>query len=149
VIRVRCQQHVSVDVKGRLALPAPIRRALEEAGEEELVLAYSHQGSVLGFTKDDWEARVEGSVSIQDAFSDDVNDWAHATLSTATDVEVDGQGRVRVPQHLRELAGLQKDCVVHVVLGRLEIWDRAAWERRFEQAVARTKERGGLPRRGA
>jgi MraZ protein len=149
VIRVRCQQHVSIDVKGRVALPAPIRRALEDAEERELVLAFSHHGSVIGFTPDDWESRVEGAVSEQDAFADDVNDWVHATLSTAADVEIDGQGRVRVPQHLRELAGLQKDCVVHVVLGRLEIWDREVWDKRFAQAVERTKERGGLPRRGA
>ena len=149
LIRVRCQQHVSIDVKGRLALPAPIRRALDDTDDSELVLAYSHQGSVIGFTKDDWETRVEGGAATEDAFSDAVNDWAHATLSTATDAEIDGQGRVRVPQHLRELAGLQKDCVVHVVLGRLEIWDRPTWERRFQEAVQRTKERGGLPRRGA
>lgn len=149
MIRVRCQQHVSIDVKGRLALPAPIRRALEEAGRPGLVLVYSHQGAVYAFTKEDFENEVEDKLVPRDPFSDEVNDLAHATLSTAADAEMDGQGRVRVPQHLRELAGLQRDCVVHAVLGRLEIWDRTTWEKRFDEAMTRLKKRGGMSRRAS
>jgi MraZ protein len=149
VIRVRCQQHVSIDVKGRLALPAPIRRALEDSGRPPLVLVYWHQGAVYAFTKDHFENEVEEKIVDRDPFSDDANVLAHATLSTAADAEMDGQGRVRIPQHLRELAGLQRDCVVHAVLGRLEIWDRSTWEKRFQEAMGQLKKRGGASRRAS
>jgi MraZ protein len=146
MIRVRCQQHVSIDAKGRLALPAPIRRALEEMGEQQLVLTYSSQGSVWAWTQSHYEQKVELPLMEQDPFSPEVLDFAHSLMSTANDVEVDGQGRLRIPPVLRELAGLDKDCVVHVLLGRIEIWDRLAWEARFQDSVhAARARRAGMP----
>ena len=59
MIRVRCQQHVTVDDKGRLALPAPIRRALDESQTRSLVLAFS-RGGVWGWTPTHYETEVEG-----------------------------------------------------------------------------------------
>lgn len=144
MLRVRCQAHVTIDSKGRLALPAPIRRALEGAQETALVLAF-HKGAVWGWTLPVYEQRVEGPLAEADPFATDVMDFAHALLSTAQDVEIDGQGRVRIPPTLRELAGLEKDAVVHSVVDRIEIWDRGAWEARFRQALDRTAQRSGMP----
>ena len=147
MIRVRCQQHVTVDEKGRLALPAPIRRALGEANVNQLVLAFS-RGAVWGWTPSHYESEVEAPMHTQDPFSADVLDFAHATMSTAQDVELDAQGRIRVPPPLRELAGLDKEVVVHVLLGHLEIWDRGAWDRRFEESLLRSRGLSGMPGRG-
>ena len=69
MIRVRCQQLASIDAKGRLALPAPIRRALEEAGEQQLVLTYSPQGSVWAWTPAHYEQKVELPLLEQDLLS--------------------------------------------------------------------------------
>ena len=146
MIRVRCQQHVSIDAKGRLALPAPIRRTLAEMGEQQLVLTYSSQGAVWAWTPSHYEQKVELPLMERDPFAPDVLDFAHSMMSTANDVEIDGQGRLRIPPVLRDLAGLDKDCVVHVLLGRLEIWDRRAWDDRFKDSVMATRaRRGGMP----
>lgn len=144
MIRVRCQQHVTIDDKGRLALPAPIRRALD--GQSALVLAFS-RGAVWGWTPAHYESEVESRMMSQDPFSADVLDFAHSMMSTAQDVEIDAQGRIRIPQPLRELAGLSKECVVHVLLGRIEIWDQGAWERRFEESLHRVRGQAGMPGR--
>ena len=73
-------------------------------------------------------------------------DFAHSLMSTANDAEIDAQGRVRVPPVLRELAGLDKECVVHVLLGRIEIWDKRAWDERFKDSVHATRaRRAGMP----
>jgi MraZ protein len=148
LIRVRCQQHVTIDAKGRLALPAPIRHALTEQQQGTLVLAYSH-GAVWGWTPAHYESEVESRMMSQDPFSPEVMDFAHSLMSTAQDAEIDGQGRIRVPPPLRELAGLEKDCVVHVLLGRIEIWDQAAWNDRFRQSLDRVRGQGGMPGRGS
>ena len=67
-------------------------------------------------------------------------------MSTANDVELDGQGRLRVPPTLRELAGLSKECVVHVLLGHVEIWDKKAWDQRFQDSLhAARARRSGMP----
>jgi MraZ protein len=146
VIRVRCQQHVTIDAKGRLALPAPIRRALDEAQQRSLVLAFS-LGAVWGWTPQHYEQEVEARMMSQDPFSNDVLDFAHSTMSTAQDSEIDGQGRIRIPPPLRDLAGLEKDCVVHVLLGHLEIWDKGTWDARFQESLHRARVHKGMPGR--
>jgi len=139
---------VTIDAKGRLALPAPIRRALEEQQQAMLVLAFS-RGAVWGWTPSHYESEVEAPLMSQDPFSQEVMDFAHSMMSTAQDCELDAQGRIRVPPPLRELAGLDKDCVVHVLLGRIEIWDQAAWARRFEESLHRVRNQSGMPGRGS
>ncbi len=47
----------------------------------------------------------------------------------AAELEFDAQGRIRIPQYLREFAGLKKEVVVAGSLNRVEIWDRQIYER--------------------
>ena len=49
-------------------------------------------------------------------------------MANAVEVEADKQGRVLVPQNLREMAGLTKEIVVAGVSNRCEIWDKTRWE---------------------
>ncbi|MBX2798739.1 MAG: hypothetical protein KTR31_13745 [Myxococcales bacterium] len=147
MLRVRCQQTVTIDAKGRLALPAPIRRALEGLGQRDLVLTFSRGtdgDSVWAWLPEDYE-QLEAEVSTQDRFSEEVQDFAHSVLATAQDVELDGQGRVRIPPMLREQAALQRECVVFVVLGQIQIWDKESWARRSERAKERQLLRKGTP----
>ncbi len=48
-------------------------------------------------------------------------------LAGATDVELDSQGRILVPDYLRKYAGLKKEVVVAGLYNRIEVWDREAW----------------------
>lgn len=141
----RCQAQLTVDAKGRLALPRPIRAALEHDSESELVLAF-HKGAVWAWTRKEWEAKVEAPLAEADPFDTRVMAFTHALLSTANDVAVDGQGRIRIPPVLRELAGIERDVVVHSVVNRFEIWDRHAWNRRFEESLHETQTMSGMPR---
>ena len=147
MLRVRCQANATVDAKGRLALPAPIRRALAQKDESQLVLSF-HKGAVWGWTLGDFEQRVERPLADADPFDADVMDFVHSLLSPAQDVDVDAQGRIRIPPPLRDLAGISKDVIVHSVLHRIEIWDRAVWDQRFKQSLHRTAERSGMPGSG-
>lgn len=143
--RVRCQAQLTVDAKGRLALPRPIRSALEEDESPPLVLAFQ-KGAIWVWTREDFERDIEGPLAKADPFDDDVMAFAHALLSTATDIEMDGQGRIRLPPHLREYAGISKDVVVHSIVDHIEIWDRAAWDRRFQEALHKHRNMSGMPR---
>jgi MraZ protein len=144
MLGVRCQANVVLDGKGRLALPAPIRRALEEAGKADLVLTFV-KGAIWGWTREDWIHQVEAPLAKADPFDDRVVEFAQAVVAPSQDVEVDNQGRVRLPPLLRELAGIERDVVVHSVLQRLEFWDKATWEEQFRASLARVAHRSGLP----
>lgn len=126
-------------------MPRPIRAALEEDGDPPLVLAFQ-KGAIWLWTREDFERTIEAPLAAADPFDDDVIAFTHAVLSTATDAEVDGQGRVRLPPHLRGYAKIQKDVVVHSIVDHVEIWDRDAWDRRFEEALKRHGEMSGLPK---
>lgn len=145
MLKVRCQAQATVDDKGRLALPAQLRRALTDADQASLVLTI-HQGAIWGWTPADFEAAVERPVQSRDPFAADVLDFAHAVLASAQDVEIDAQGRIRIPPMLRDLARIERDVVVNSLLDRIEIWDRAAWEARFRQSLDRRAQASGLPK---
>jgi MraZ protein len=56
-----------------------------------------------------------------------VRDYSRVFFASASDEVPDKQGRVTIPQALRDYAGLQRECVVVGANTRLEIWDSAAW----------------------
>ncbi len=135
MLRVRCQAEVKVDAKGRVPLPARIRRALQDDGKTQLVLVY-HRGAVWGWTREHFEDVVEAPIAGADQFDDAVMDTVHSRFSTAQDVDLDKAGRIRIAPILRELAGLGKEVVVNSVMNRIEIWDSAAWDNRFNESLA-------------
>ncbi|MCO4747442.1 MAG: division/cell wall cluster transcriptional repressor MraZ [Proteobacteria bacterium] len=148
MLRVRCQANATLDTKGRLMLPAPLKRAVGVHGIGQLVLAFQ-KGAVYGWPPDAFE-EIEARVDGMDPFDDAVADFAHAFLSTANDADIDGQGRIRIPPLLRDLAGLEKDVVVNSIGKRIEIWDRESWEARFRESLKRHATSTGLPaKRGA
>ena len=55
--------------------------------------------------------------------------FARLMLAGAVDVRTDSQGRVVIPEYLRKYAGLAKDAVIAGLYSRMEIWDKAAWEK--------------------
>jgi MraZ protein len=55
-------------------------------------------------------------------------------LAGAVDVDFDGQGRIMLPPHLREHAGIDRDVVVVGLVDRLEIWSRPIWQMYMEKA---------------
>jgi MraZ protein len=142
MLRVRCQASGMLDEKGRLALPAPLRRALAEKSLDMLVFTF-YKGAVVGWTEADFEAKVEAPLENADAFKDSVRNFTHALISQAQNVEIDPQGRVRIPQILRDLARLDKEVVICSVLDRVEIWDQHAWDERFREALLKAGD--GLP----
>lgn len=146
--RVRCQATATLDAKGRLALPAPIRHGLAEDGVQSLVLSH-HKGAIWAWTPQDFEQQVERPLLQADQFDQEVMDFVHAILAPAQDVDVDGAGRIRIPALLRDLAGITREVVVNSVLNRFEIWDKDRWDDRFKQSVDLTSRGSGMPRREA
>lgn len=145
MLRVRCQANATMDAKGRLALPAALKRACAQADVSGLVVTF-HKGALWAWTPETFEREVEAPLMSRDPFADDVIDMVHALISPAQDVSIDGNGRILIPPTLRELAGLERDVVVHSVLDRVEIWDRETWERRFRESLSRRSNKSGMPR---
>ncbi|MBN2797988.1 MAG: cell division/cell wall cluster transcriptional repressor MraZ [Deltaproteobacteria bacterium] len=141
MFRVRLQASATLDDKGRLALPAQLKRALGDRGLYKMVWMV-HRGAIWGYTLEDFDA-IETQWGDRDPFEPEVLQFTHAVLATAQDVEIDRQGRVHIPPMLRKLAGLDKSVVITSVLNRIEVWDSERWEARYLQAVTGLEQSGG------
>lgn len=64
-------------------------------------------------------------------------DFARFMLSSAEDIELDKQGRISIPQHLREYAKIDREAVVVGMGNRLEIWGEANWKRYIAEVQAK------------
>lgn len=64
-------------------------------------------------------------------------DFARFMLSSAEDIELDKQGRISIPQHLRDYAKIDRDAVVVGMGNRLEIWSLPSWKRYIAEVQAK------------
>lgn len=118
-----------LDEKGRLILPAKFRDELS-AG---LVLTKGQERCLYAFPMREFEA-LYAQIRQTPVTSKQARDYQRVFLSGAVDEVPDKQGRVTIPQLLREYAGLGRELTVNGSGPRVEIWDSAAWAAYLEQA---------------
>ena len=112
-----------IDAKGRLPVPAAFRRAL---ASDTVVVTLLDQ-CLAAYPPAEW-SRLEAQLRALPAFSKPVKALTRLLASRAAECEIDVQGRILLPQALREEAGLGRDAVVVGVLDRFEVWSPDAWE---------------------
>lgn len=112
-----------LDAKGRLILPAKFREQLE-AG---LVLTRGQERCLYVFSMTEFE-RIHEQLRTAPLSSKQARDYIRVFLSGASDEVPDKQGRITIPQNLRDYAGLEKDLTVIGAGSRAEIWSTEAWE---------------------
>ena len=115
-----------IDPKGRLPVPAAFRRALEADGESRLVLTLLDQ-CLAAYPPRQWAA-LEAQLRALPAFSRPVKALTRLLTSRAADCELDVQGRILLPNMLRDAAKLGHEAVLVGVLDRIEIWSPDAWD---------------------
>lgn len=113
----------TIDEKGRLTLPARFRDALSTG----VVLAKGLDANVDVFPRDAWERLVESRIATLDPLSPETRKLRRFFFAGAAYETMDRQGRVLVPQQLRDAGALGRDVVVAGVLDHLEVWSREAW----------------------
>ena len=109
----------TLDTKGRLIIPAKFREVLGE----EFVISKGMDGCLFVYANDDWNAFEQKLTSLP-LINKEARQFARFFLAGAATVEVDKQGRILLPAHLREFAGLEKDVVLVGVGSRVEIWSK-------------------------
>jgi MraZ protein len=112
----------SVDEKHRLTLPARFRHPLASG----VVLARGIERNIDVYPSETWLENM-ARIAELDSLNREAREMKRYVFAGAAVSELDGQGRVLVPSHLVEHAGLKKDVVVIGVHDHVEVWDRAAW----------------------
>ena len=113
----------SLDVKGRLILPAKIR---EDMGDK-FIVTKGLDGCLFGFSQNEW-TNFEEKLKTLPPTNKNARDFVRFFLSGATECEIDKQGRFLIAGNLREYANLEKDAIIIGVGTRIEIWNREKWK---------------------
>jgi len=113
----------TVDAKGRLIIPSKFREVLGD----EFVVSKGMDGCLFVYANDDWNAFEQKLTSLP-LINKQARQFARFFLAGAASVELDKQGRILLPAHLREFAGLDKDVVLVGVGSRIEIWSKEKYE---------------------
>ncbi len=114
----------SIDEKGRLAIPARFRSALAEG----LYLTAGVERCLHILTPQVWQVMAE-SIANLPWLDPNARQVQRNMFALATHVVPDKLGRIVVPQYLRTYAELGAEVIVAGVFDRIEVWDKAAWER--------------------
>ena len=115
-------QH-SIDVKGRIAVPAKFRGNLAKGA----VVTKGLDQCLFLYPKQEWKKLADklANLPISKANS---RAFSRLMLAGAMEVDIDKQGRMLVPEYLRQYAGMDKQVIVVGLYNRLELWDSAKWD---------------------
>lgn len=113
-------QH-NIDPKGRVIIPAKFREELKSP----FYATKGNDSTIALLSKDAWD---ELGRKIAELPSSKTVKLRRFLYSNAAELEPDKQGRVLLPQNLREYAGIDKDVVINGAGSRVEIWDSATWD---------------------
>lgn len=128
-------QYINMDAKGRLAMPARQREPLLVECSGQIVVTIDTQASCLVlYPLPEWE-RIESQLQSLPDLKPAVKRFKRLILGYATDLELDGSGRVLLPAPLREHAQLGKKLVLVGQGNKLELWSEALWAAETEQAL--------------
>ena len=125
----------SLDPKNRLAVPPKYREALAQEKGRSFYLTSGMEGCLYLFLPTQWEKLLADDLRV---FSlpdkEQERAFKRKFFSEAVEVEPDAQGRILVPQYLKEHAGLKDEVLVQGAGNRAEVWDRRRWES-YEKAM--------------
>lgn len=118
---------LSLDAKGRLAVPARYRHRLEESSNSRLVVTINPRERCLWmYPEPEWR-EIAQKLSRLPTLKPQNQLMQRLILGHALEVEMDGQGRILLTSQLREYAGLDKHAAVVGQGHKFEIWDEGLW----------------------
>lgn len=112
----------SLDSKGRLNVPAKFRRGVQGG----VVITRGLDNCLFVYPKAEWE-EMAAKLATLPLGQKKSRAFARLMLAGAWDAELDSQGRVMVPEYLREYATLGKHVIVAGLYNRMEIWNEDKW----------------------
>lgn len=121
-------QH-NIDAKGRMIVPAKFREGLGES----FVLTRGLDKCLFAYPMEEWKI-LEEKLKKLPLTKKDARSFTRFFFSGAVECEVDKQGRINIPQTLRNYSKLEKECVVIGVSGRVEVWAKEIWEDYFTES---------------
>jgi MraZ protein len=135
---------LTLDAKGRMVMPTRYRERLLERCGGKLVITVDKDQCLLIYPLPDWE-EIERKLMRLPTLNPQARRLQRLMVGHATDLELDGHGRVLLPPSLREYGLLTRDAVLIGQGVRFELWDEARWNERRDEWLASEDTTTDLP----
>ena len=135
---------LTLDVKGRMVMPTRYRDRLQERCGGKLVVTVDKDQCLQIYPMPDWE-EIERKLMSLPSLNPQARRLQRLMVGHATELEIDGHGRVLLPPNLRSFASLNRDAMLIGQGARFELWDEARWNERRDEWLASETEAADLP----
>ena len=133
--------NITLDAKGRLAVPVRYRERLQARCDGQLVCTVDQDHCLLLYPYPDW-LDIERKLMSLPSFQPKARRLQRMMVGYASEMEMDAAGRVLIPRELRDFARLERSAVLIGQGARFELWDEALWTERCNDWVAQGDEDG-------
>lgn len=116
-----------IDAKGRIMLPVGLRKQVSPEAQERFVVNRGFEQCLALYPYDEWQ-RISGEVNKLNLYNKKNRDFARYFFRGATELSLDGNGRILMPKPLLEYAGVKAELVLFAYSNRIEIWDKQLYD---------------------
>src|ERR1700749_4354688 len=116
-----------LDTKGRMMVPAGLKKQLPEAESEGLVINRGFKKYLVIYTKKEWNKKLDELNKLNQYETKNI-EFIRYFMRGATELSVDSVGRVNLPQSLLDYAGISGEVVLSCQLTKIEMWNKAAYD---------------------
>jgi MraZ protein len=116
-----------LDNKGRMMIPAGLKKKLPEAESEGLVINRGFKKYLVIYTKKEWDKKLDELSKLNQYESKNIEFIRYFTRG-ATELTLDAAGRVNLPQSLLDYANIKADAVLTCQINKIEVWDKTAYD---------------------
>ena len=136
---------INIDAKGRMAMPVRFRELFAAASEGKLVITIDTEESCLMiYPLPEWDI-IQAKLEQLPSFNPAARRIQRLLIGHATDVELDGNGRILLPSVLREYAQLEKKAILLGQGKKIELWSESLWNARRDDYLQDASDTSELP----
>ena len=128
----------SVDSKGRVNIPAKLRKYVSPEANDNFVVTRGYEQCLFVYPQDEW-LRLEQSIRQLSSTNPKHRYFTRTLCQYATEVQLDGQSRITIPRELLQFAQIDSDVLILGVLERIELWNPKRFEE-YQQAQSESYE---------
>ncbi len=129
----RGQFKYSIDAKGRVSIPAKLRKQVSSESNDTFVMTQGVVKCIEVYPLDEWKVFEERLLQLNQ-FEPKQARFTRMLLQHASEDNLDSQSRILVPQKLIEYAGIEKEVLILGVLKKIELWNPAIYENYLKQS---------------
>src|ERR1700733_11691365 len=117
-----------LDEKGRLMLPSSLKKQLPPKEQKSFVVNRGFEKQLNLYPRKEWE-KISEQINGLNMFVKQNREFVRKFNNGATEIEIDGSGRVLLPKPLMVYAGIDKEAILFAHSNRIEIWSKAEYDR--------------------